>query len=216
MRWRGWLLAAIAVLGVRQAASQDFSDPGDMLLYQHQQRADHSALPEVDATIESTTSAKPGWYGVNVKLDNGKEIRVIVVPATRFWKDYAPIAAASAYPMLAQGCKIRALHDPQQDLALRNIIITDLMFESPPVEFSGTIKTAAQPRPGAYDLTVALDKGEEHHLSVDQKTKFWKDNQPMDQALALPKLAAGQKIRALETAAPAGQHHTSDLMFVDR
>jgi hypothetical protein len=210
-----WILAILAGLSVSNGIAQDFSDPADILTYKHKQQANHAASPEIDGTILATSSAKPGWYGVDLKLDNGKQIRVIVVPATRFFKDYISIASPAAYPQLVQGCKIRALHDPDQDLLLRNIILTDLMFSSPPVEFAGTIKAAASAQPGVYDLTVTLDKGGEHHFNVDQQTKFWKKDQPFDQAKAYAQLTSGQKIRALETAAPAGQHHTSDLMLVD-
>ena len=184
-----WLLALFVGLTTHEGSAQDFSDPADVLTYQHKQQANHTALPEVDATIESASTVKPGWYALNLKLDNGKALKVIVVPATKFYKDYAPMGSATAYPLLVQGCKIRALHDPDQDLLLRNIIFTDLI--------------------------LMLDKGGEHHLNVDEKTKFWKNDQPLEQKQVYPRLKVGEKVRALETAAPSGLHHVSDLMLVD-
>ena len=209
------LLALFAGLAAHQAFAQDFSDPADVLTYQHKQKAGHASLPEIDATIESTSTAKPGWYALNLKLDNGKALKVIVVPATRFYRDYAPLDSAAAYPLLVQGCKIRALHDPDQDLVLHNIVVTDLMFSSPPVEWAGTLKGVVSLQPGVYDLTVTLNKGGEHHLNVDGLTKFWKNNQPLEQKQAYPQLNVGAKVRALETAAPGGLHRVSDLMLVD-
>lgn len=208
------IVLIFACFSAQEVLAGDFADP-DTMIFQQKRRADHSSLPEVDGTIESTSTAKPGWYGVVLKLENGNMLRVVVVPATKFFKDYAPIDPAAAYPQLVNGCKIRALHDPENDQLLRNIIITDLMFESPPVEFAGTIKIAASAAPGVYDLTVDLANGVEHHLSIDQKTKFWKDDKPLDSSAAYRQLAAGQKIRALEKPAPGGQHRTSDLMVVD-
>lgn len=217
---RSWLAAFIvsilACFAAHEVLAQDFADPDTMIFRQKQQKKDHSSLPEVDGTIESVSTNKPGWYGVALKLGNGNSLRVVVVPATKFFKDYAPIDAQAAYPQLINGCKIRTLHDPEQDQLLRNIIVTDLMFETPPVEIAGTIKIAVNPKPGVYDLTVDLGKGGEHQLEIDPKTKFWKNDKPFDSTAAYPKLAAGQKIRALEKPAPGGQRQTSDLMFVDR
>jgi len=205
----------VACLVAQAVLAQDFADP-DTMIFRQKRKVAPAARPEVDGTIESTSTAKPGWYSIVLKLDNGKSLRVVVAPATKFYKDYAPIDSPAAYPQLVNGCKIRMLHDPQQDEALRNIIITDLMFETPPVEYAGTIKIAATTATGVYDLTVNLEKGAERHLSVDPKTKFWKDNKPLEAAAAYPQLVAGARIRALEKPAPGVQHWTSDLMFVDR
>jgi len=209
------LLALFACLMARETSASDFADPADTMTYLHRQKAGDAGLPEIAGSMESASTAKPGWYSLVLKLDNGKEVRVVVVPATKFYKDYAPIESAAAYPQLLKGCKIRALHDPEQDLALRNIIIKDLMFESPPVEFAGTIKKAAPATPGVYDLTLDLKDGGERHLNLDQKTKYWKDDKPLD-ASAYPQLTTGQKIRALEKPAPGNQRCISDVMFVDR
>jgi hypothetical protein len=209
-----FIVLIVACLSAHEVLAGDFADP-DTMIFQQKRKADHASLPEVDGTIESTSTAKPGWYGVVLKLDNGNVLRVVVAPATKFFKDYTPIDAPAAYPQLVHGCKIRALHDPEKDELLRNIIITDLMFESPPVEFAGTIKVTASTAPGVYDLTVHLANGVEHHFLIDQKTKFWKDDKPFDSAAAYRQLAAGQKIRALEKLAPGGQHRTPDLMLVD-
>jgi len=175
-----------------------------------------SSLPELDGSIELITTAKPGWYSVVLNVENGKPLKMLVVPATKFFKDYMPLPAAAAYPLLVKGCKIRVLHDPDKDEALHNIIITDLMFETPPVEFSGTIKVATSTVSGVYDLTVNLKDGGEHHLNLDQKTKYWRDNKPIDLSTAYPQLVPGQMIRALEKPAPGARHWTSDVMFVDR
>jgi len=211
--------AAVALLACMistEARATDFTDPGDMITYMHRQRASHSTLPEIDGTIVGVTSAKPAWYGLSLKLDNGKLLRVVVAPATKFYKDYSPIAPAAAYPLLVNGCKVRALHDPDKDESLRNIIVADLMFESPPVESAGTIKLAASSAPGVYDLTVTLDNSAEHHFSIDQKTKFWRDYKPVDLPAAYPQLAPGQKIRAMEKRLPGDKFYTSDVMFVDK
>jgi hypothetical protein len=213
-----WLAVFLLVscLAASETVAQDFSDPADILRYRQKQKAGDAGLPEIAGAIETATTAKPGWYALGLKLDNGKEIKVVVVPATKFYKDYAPIDSAAAYPQLVQGCKIRALHDPEQDLLLRNIIVKDLMFESPPVEYAGAIKTSASSKPGVYDLTVNLKGGGERHLNLDPKTKYWKDNKPIDPTTAYPQIAAGQKIRALEKPAPNNQRCISDVMFVDK
>lgn len=215
VRFAAIILQIFACLAGHEALATDFADPGDTMIYLQKQKAGHSSYPEIDGTIESTSTAKPGWYGVVLKLDNGKSIRVIVVPATKFYKDYAPVSSPDAYHLLVKGCKIRALHNPDQDEVLRNIIVTDLMFTTPPVELAGTIKGETSAGAGAYDLTVDLADGSERHLNVDQKTKFWKNYKPLDPFAAYPQLTAGQKFRAMDTAAPGNQRHISDLMFVD-
>jgi hypothetical protein len=179
-----WLFLAAAFLVAHAAWAQDFSDPADILTFRQKQKANHATLPEVAAAIESTSSAKPGWYALHLKLDNGNALNMIVVPVTRFFQDYAPIAAADAHPLLVKGARIRALHDLEQDLLLRNIIVTDLMFSSPPVELTGVIQAATSERPGVYDLTAILDHGETHHLYLDEKTKFWKAYKPLESAQA--------------------------------
>ena len=212
-----FLLPFFADFFPRHAGASDLSDPADLLSHLHKQKAGDAGLPEIAGAIKSATTAKPGWYALALKLDNGKELKVVVVPATRFYKDYTPIDSPAAYPQLVKGCRIRALHDPEQDLALRNIIVKDLMFESPPVEYAGTIKTSASSKPGLYDLTVNLKGGEERHLSLDPKTKFWKDdNTAIADAVAYRQLKVGQKIRALEKPAPGDQRIVSDVMFVDK
>jgi len=216
------LLLLVCLTARDVLAATDFADPGDTMLFLHNRNrtskpnTGHSTLPELDGTIEAISTAKPGWYCIALKLDSEKPLKVFVVPATKFFKDYAPLPSAEGYPLLVKGCKIRALHDPEKDEALRNITLTDLMFETPPVEFAGTIKVSASTVPGVYDLTVNLKDGGERHLNLDPKTKYWKDNKPIDLAAAYPQLVPGQMIRALEKPAPGGRRWTSDLMFVDR
>jgi len=210
------ILSLLAALSPLRSAASDFSDPADILAFKRSQNATHTTFPELNGSIESASTAKPGWYGLMLKQGDGKLIKVIVSPATKFFKDYAPIEPAAAYPQLAQGAKVRALHNPENDVVLHTIIVTDLMFETPPVELAGTIKAAASPRPGVFDLTVSLAKGGERRLSIDEKTKFYQDYKPIDAARAYPQLAIGRKIRALEKPAPGGQRQISDVMFVDR
>ena len=216
-RFAALILAISACLVARNVSAQtDFADPGDTMIYLQKQKASHSSYPELDGTIDSTSTAKPGWYAITLNLDNGKSLKVMVVPATRFYKDYTPLASHDAYSLLIKGCKIRVLHDPDKDQLLRNIIITDLMFPSPPVECAGTIKNSLSTVPGVYDLTVDLKDGSERHLYLDPKTKFWKNNEQIDLSTAYPQLVAGHKFRAMEVPTPNGQQWTSDLMFVDQ
>jgi hypothetical protein len=49
---------------------------------------------------------------------------------------------------------------------------------------------------------------------VDQQTKFYKDDKPMESAAAYLRLKAGQKVRILPKS--TGNPLISDLMFVDR
>jgi hypothetical protein len=214
-RLAAFAVSIFACFAAHEVLAQDFADP-DTMIFRPKQKTDHSSLPEVAGTIESISTEKPGWYGVVLKLENGNKLRVVVVPATKFFKDYAPIDPPTAYPQLVNGCKIRTLHDPENDQLLRNIIVTDLMFETPPVEFAGVIKIATTSTPDVYDLTVKLEKDAEHHLHLDPKTKFWKNDKPLEASAAYPQLLRGQKIRALEKPAPGGAFRTSDLMFVDR
>lgn len=215
LRFPGFVLALLSSVFVGGLCAQDLSDPADLMLYLHKQKAGDKGLPEIAGTIESATTAKAGWYGLNLKLDNGRELRVMVVPATKFYKDYAPIEPAAAYPQLAKGSKIRGLHDPDQDLLLRNIVLKDLMFESPPVEFAGTIKNASSAKPGNYDLTLSLKEGGERHLNIEPKTNFWTGDKPLPAASAYPHLTTGQVIRALEKPAPGNQRFISDVLLVD-
>ena len=78
------ILTLLACVASSEVRATDFADPGDMILYMHRQRASHSTLPEIDGTIVGVTTAKPSWYGVSLKLDNGKLLRVVVAPATKF------------------------------------------------------------------------------------------------------------------------------------
>jgi len=206
-----WILGALAAPVLR---GQDFSDPADIIKYFHSP-AQKSALPEIDGKIQNCTTAKPGWYGVTLDLENGKQIHVIVAPSTKFYKDNKPIDANAAYPQLRQGQKIRALHNPATDEALRNIIITDLMFEAPPVEIDGTIRSASSAKAGFYSLALTLEKGGEIQMVIDLQTKFYKDYKPMESAAAYPRLVAGQKVRVLPKSTAANAP-ISDLMFVDR
>ena len=197
---------------------QDFSDPADILKYfqsRQQQPGQKSTLPEIDGSIQNCTTAKPGWYGVALDLENGKQIHVIVAPSTKFYKDDKPIDANAAYPQLRQGQKIRALHNPGTDEAVRAIIITDLMFVTPPAEIDGTIRSAASAKAGSFSLTLTLDKGGEIQMTVDPQTKFYQDYKPMESAVAYPLLTAGRKVRILPKSKDAAAA-ISDLMFVDR
>ena len=210
-----WTFLALAGPAVR---SQDFSDPSDIIKYSHSRQPSpgrKSALPEIDGRIQNCTTAKPGWYGVTLDLENGKQIHVIVAPSTKFYQDDHPIEANAAYPQLHQGEKIRALHNPETDEAVRTIIITDLMFETPPAEIDGTIRLASGVKGGAYSLSLTLEKGGEIQTIVDSQTKFWRENKPMESAAAYPQLIAGQKVRILPKSTIAGSP-VSDLMFVDR
>lgn len=210
-----WIFVAVSAPILR---GQDFSDPADIMKYLHprqQQPGQKSALPEIDGKIQNCTTAKPGWYGVTLDLDNGKQIHVIVAPSTKFYKDYKPIDANAAYPQLRQGEKIRALHNPETDEALRTIVITDLMFQTPPAEVDGTIRSASSGKAGSYSLALKLDKGGEVQMAIDPQTKFYKDNKPMETSAAYPRLIAGQKVRILPRSADANAP-VSDLMFVDR
>ena len=223
IRWRRspvlacfyWLLVALAAPLLR---GQDFSDPADIMKYFHsrqQQPGQKSTLPEIDGSIQNCTTAKPGWYGVTLDLENGKQIHVIVAPSTKFYKDDKPIDANAAYPQLRQGQKIRALHNPGTDEAVRAIIITDLMFVTPPAEIDGTIRSAASAKAGSFSLTLTLDKGGEIQMTVDPQTKFYQDYKPMESAVAYPLLTAGRKVRILPKSRDAAAA-ISDLMFVDR
>lgn len=209
-----WFIIAFAASALR---GQDFSDPADIMKYrQQQQPGQKSTLPEIDGSIQNCTTAKPGWYGVTLDLGNGKQIHVIVAPSTKFYKDDKPIEASAAYPQLRQGQKIRALHNPGTDEAVRAIIITDLMFETPPAEIDGVIGTASSAKAaGTFLLALTLDKGGEIQMTVDPQTKFYKDDKPMESAAAYRLLTAGQKVRILPKSA-AVNAPISDLMFVDR
>src|SRR5580658_6792692 len=99
------IISLLACFAVHEVAAQDFADP-DTMIFRQKRKIAPAARPEVAGTIESTSTAKPGWYSVVLKLDNGKSLRVVVVPATKFYKDYAPIDSAAAYPQLVNGCKI--------------------------------------------------------------------------------------------------------------
>ena len=210
-----WILAALAAPVLR---GQDFGDPSDIIKYFHsrqQSPGQKSTLPEIAGRIQNCTTAKPGWYGVTLDLENGKQIHVVVAPSTKFYKDYKPIDANAAYPQLRQWQRIRALHNPSTDETLRSIIITDLMFETPPAEVAGTIRSASSLKAGSYSLALTLDKGGEIKMVVDPQTKFYKDNKPMESAAAYPRLIAGQKVRILPKSTAANPP-ISDLMFVDR
>lgn len=208
-----WFLVVLAVPILR---GQDFSDPADIMKYRQQQQAGQkSALPEIDGSIQACTTAKPGWYGVTLDLGNGKQIHVIVAPSTKFYKDDKPIDANAAYPQLHQGQKIRTLHNPATDEAVRAIIITDLMFETPPPEIAGIIRSASSAKAGSFSLALTLDKGGEIQMTVDPQTKFYKNYKPMESAAAYPLLTAGQKVRILPKSVAANAP-ISDLMFVDR
>jgi len=210
-----WILIALAAPIL---SGQDFADPSDIINYFHSRQlppGQKPALPEIDGKIQNCTTAKPGWYGVTLDLENGKQIHVIVAPSTKFYKDYKPIDANAAYPQLHQGQKIRALHKPETDEALRSIIITDLMFETPPPEITATIRSASSSKAGSYALALTSDKGGEIQMLVDPQTKFYKDYKPMESVAAYPRLIAGQKVRILPKSTAANSS-ISDLMFVDR
>jgi len=207
------LVWVVAVIGFSRAKAQDFSDPADILRYKQQ----NAQRAEIAGTIRETTTNKPGWYGVFIALGEGKQVHVIIAPSTKFYKDGDSINADAAYPQIKAGQKIRALHNPQTDEAVRNIIITDLMFVNPPPEVDGVIgATASGKRAGTSVLVIALDKGGEVHLVIDAKTVFWSsDNKPLDPTAAHSRLAAGQKVRMMPRTSGDGAS-VSDVMFVDR
>jgi hypothetical protein len=209
----GSIVSATCYFIAPRASATDFADPADILSYQQSQKASHAGLPELAGSIASISSAKPAWYAISLALADGRKLNIIVAPATKFFKDYTPLDSPSACRLLVQGCKIRALHNPENDQLLGNIVITDLMFETPPVEFAATIKSAASPHPGVYDLAVKVEKGEERRFNLDEKTKYYQNYQPIDPAKAYPQLIAGKKVRAIEKVGPGGQRRISDLMF---
>jgi hypothetical protein len=208
----------LVAMAASVSMGQDFSDPADIIKYFHsrqQSPGQKSTLPEIDGKIQNCTTAKPGWYGVTLDLENGKQLHVIVAPSTKFYKDYKPLDSNAAYPQLHQGQKIRALHNPETDEALRNIIITDLMFETPPPEIDGTIRSVSNTKAGSYSLALALEKGGQVQMVVDPQTKFYVDYKPMEAAAAYARLIAGQKVRILQKST-AADSPIADLMFVDR
>jgi hypothetical protein len=210
-------LAGLLLANPRPALqAQDFSDPGDLLMEAAKRAAAAKNPPEIDGTIKSLTTAKVGWYGLDLQTEDGRRIHVMVVPKTKFYADYKEIKPAAAYPQIKEGQRLRLLHDPSTDDALHQIIAMALMFVPPPIETDGTIKTATPAKPDGFDVVLEIDKGGKRRATIGAKTKFYKDYKPIDPKAALPQLVPGQKVRALSEPPAKEPLAITDLMFVDQ
>jgi len=135
--------AAVCTAGALHLRAQDFSDPADILRYQAQ-----SKPIEADGTIRGATTNKPGWYLVTMDGLDGKGFNVLLTPATKYWEHDQPLDAAKAYAKIVQGQKVRFLHKPAFDNALRRTWACDLMFvEQFKAAAGGNAGTAASGAP---------------------------------------------------------------------
>jgi hypothetical protein len=196
--------------------AQDFSDPGDLLVEAAKRAAAAKNPPEIDGTIKSLSTAKAGWYGLELQTEDGRQFHVMVVPKTKFYADYKAIKPAAAYAQIKEGQRLRLLHDPSTDDALHQIIAMALMFVPPPIETDGTIKTATPAKPDGFDLVLEIDKGGKRRATISAKTKFYKDYKPIEAKAALAQLLPGQKVRVLSEPPAKEPLAITDLMFVDR
>ena len=142
MKTQGVLMAklgkrtlALLVVGVLSwtgswtARATDFADPADLLQRNRDQnQAMQGTSLEVDGMIESAKPGNPGWYSIYLELDNGNQLTLIVYPKTKFWVDYKPLDAASAYKRFVHGQKLRIMHNTYLDSYLKHEMITDMMF----------------------------------------------------------------------------------------
>jgi hypothetical protein len=117
-----WIVLVSILPGSLKA--QDFADPADIIM----RKAAMKPL-EIAGQIQSVTTNKPVWYGVNLDLGKGQGIRIVVSPATKFWgEDNKALEVAKAIPRIAAGQKIRMMHTLEIDQTLHIVWASDVMF----------------------------------------------------------------------------------------
>ena len=124
-----FLIMVLVSMASPAAYAIDYADPSDLLQRdQGKNQGTDGTNIEVDGVIDSVKPGNPGWYTIHLELDNGNQLALIVYPKTKFWFDYKPLDAASAYARFVHGQKLRIMHNTFLDTYLKHEMITDMMF----------------------------------------------------------------------------------------
>src|ERR1017187_8335111 len=106
------LIIVLSWTGSWTVRATDYADPADIIQRNRERnQAMQGTSIEVDGMIESAKPGNPGWYSIFLELDNGNQLTLIVYPKTKFWANYKPLDAASAYKRFVHGQKLRIMHE---------------------------------------------------------------------------------------------------------
>ncbi len=136
-------VCTFAAAGALALHAQDFPQQEEIKRYEELTRS-----VELNGTIRSAATAKPGWYLLAMDGEDGKPFVVLLTPDTKFYEHYQPLDADQGYAKTVVGQKVRLIHKPAFDEALHRIWASDVMYvkdwnEHPP----------APPKPNASKIS---------------------------------------------------------------
>ncbi len=120
-----WFLRVVSIMLACLPAlrAQDVPRPEEIKRYEELTKS-----VELNGTIRSAATAKPGWYHLVMEGENGKPFVVLLTPDTKFYEHYQAMEADKAYARTVVGQKVRLIHRPAFDEALRGLWASDVMF----------------------------------------------------------------------------------------